>query len=288
MLSWRIPTAGDPNVLRLGLAQVALASIVAALIIFAALPRDWLAPALLGLIPLAVFMAYRRWRAFHQSLVGPANVRLDDHGLFWLDASGVEQSFPRSAVTKFHISRDPDTLRPVPALTLHLHGGFESQPIELYPPATSAAVRRLLTEDWHIAEQPSTGADSLSYDTALAIYSECHDDYQEWHFEGPRAELLHLFDTIQSVSREFAPPPAGAKPLNRIIRCTRREPHSLKIAVSTSPHLDEDIIALPPELLSDLSTRGSAAINDNPAATDTKIDLHVSPSSTWTFHFHAV
>jgi hypothetical protein len=288
MLSWRIPTSGDPSLLRLGLAQVALASIVAALIIFAALPREWLAPALLGLIPLAVFMAYRRWRAFHQSLVGPANVRLDDGGLFWIDSGGSEQSFRREAVTGFHIGRHADTLRPVPALTLSLQGGFESQPIELYPPATSAAVRHVLTEDWHVAEQTSTDADSLTYDIALAIYSECHDDYQEWHFEGPHAELLRLFDTIESTSQELAPPPPGAKPLSRIIRCTRREPHSLRIAVSNSPHLDQDIISLIPELLSELSTRGTAAINGDVAATDAKIDLRISASSTWTFHFHVV
>jgi hypothetical protein len=289
MLSWRVPTTGDPTLLRLALAQVALASIVAALIIFVAVPQDWVAPALAGLIPLAVFMAYRRWRTYHQSLVGPDNVRLDDEGLFWIDAAGGEQSFRRAAVTGFHIGRDADTLRPVPALTLQLHGGFESQPIELYPPATSAAVRRLLMEDWHLAEQPSANkADSFDYDTAIAIYSECHDDYQEWHFEGSHAEIQRLFDTIQAAAHELAPPPPGAKPLSRTIRCTRREPHRLKIAVSGSPHLDQDMISLPPSVLTDFSTRGSAAINDSAAAGDAKIDLQTSPSSTWTFHFHVV
>jgi hypothetical protein len=288
MLSWRVPTTGDPSLLRLGLAQVALASIAAALIIFVAVPHDWLAPALAGLIPLAVFMAYRRWRTYHQSFVGPDNVRLDDQGLFWIDSAGTEHSFRRAAVTGFHIGRDVDTLRPVPALKLQLQGGFESQPIELYPPATSDAVRRLLTDDWHIDEKPSSDADSRSYDIALAIYSECHDDYQEWHLEGPRSELLRLFETVQSASQDLAPPPPGAKPLSRTIRCTRREPHSLKIAVSNSLHLDQDIIAVPSELLSELSTRGAAAIDDKPEGSVAKFDLRISPSSTWTFHLHVV
>ena len=48
-----MPTAGDPHALRLGLAQIGLASIVAALLLFVAMPREWLGLALLGLIPLA-------------------------------------------------------------------------------------------------------------------------------------------------------------------------------------------------------------------------------------------
>lgn len=286
MLSWRVPTTGDPRLLRLAFAQVALASIVAALILLVAVPRDWLLAALLGLIPLAVFMAYRRWRAYHETFNGPDNVRLGHDGLFWIDDSGTEQSFPRSAVTGFHISRDADTLRPVPSLTLHLHGGFESQPLELHPPATSAAVRQLLTEEWHLTEQPSNDTHSLDYDTAIAIYSECHDDYQEWHFEGPRAELLRLLETIQSASHDLPLPPPGAKPLSHTIMCTRRDPNRLRIAVSRSLHLDHDIIALPPELLAELATRATAAIGDNITASDGKIDIRINSSSTWTFHFH--
>jgi len=275
----------------LGLAQVALASIVAALILFVAVPREWLVPSLLGLIPLAVFMAFRRWRAYQQSFSGPDNVRLNDEGLFWIDAAGAEQSFRRACVTSFRIRREVDTLRPVPSLTLGLQGGFESQPIELHPPATSDAVRRVLTEIWHVAEQPARNADSLAYnaaiyDAAIAIYSECHDDYQEWHFEGPRDELLRLFDAIQSASGDLALPPPGAKPLSRTIRCTRREPHRLQIAVARSAYLAHDTIALPPEVLSEFARRAATALGNTPSSSDTKIHFKVSPSSTWTFHFH--
>ena len=287
MLSWRVPTTGDPNLLRLALAQVALASIVAALILLVAVPRDWLVAGMLGLIPLAILMAFHRWRTYHQSMVGPDNMRLDENGLFWIDGAGTEQSFRRDEVVGFHVGRDPDTLRPVPALTLHLRGGFESQPIELYPPATSDAVRRLLADDWQIKEQqPSSSSSSLEYDTALAIYCECHDDFQEWHIEGSRTELNRLFDTIDSASQDLPLPPPGAKSLSRTIRCTRREPSRLHVAVSGVPHLDHNTIALPPAPLRELAKRGRDAIASSGDASDLKFDVSQSKSSIWTIHLH--
>ena len=57
LLSWRVPTVGDPRMLRVALAQVGLASVVAALVLLMAVPREWLAPGLLGLIPLAIAFA---------------------------------------------------------------------------------------------------------------------------------------------------------------------------------------------------------------------------------------
>src|SRR5438132_1251683 len=124
-LSWRVPTSGDPRLLRLALAQVGLASIVAALVLLVAAPRTWLVPALVGLIPLAVFMAYRRWNAYQRSLAGSDNVWIDAAGVHWLDAGGNQRTFSRTEVVRFSIGRDEDTLRPVPALTLDLAGGFQ-------------------------------------------------------------------------------------------------------------------------------------------------------------------
>src|SRR5262245_7752945 len=125
-LSWRIPTSGDPRLLRLALAQVGLASIVAALMLVFGAPREWVAPGIVGLIPLAVFMAYRRWHAYRRSLEGSDNVRIDEAGVHWIDAAGNERSFHRSEVVGFHIASHAETLRPVPALTLKLTGGLES------------------------------------------------------------------------------------------------------------------------------------------------------------------
>src|SRR5262249_62355365 len=105
-LSWRVPTSGDPRLLRLGLAQVALAAIVAALVLLVAAPREWLGPSLLGLIPLAIFMAYRRWVSYQRSMQGSDNVWIDAGGLHWLDPAGVEQTFQREAIRGFHIGRE--------------------------------------------------------------------------------------------------------------------------------------------------------------------------------------
>jgi hypothetical protein len=123
-LSWRIPSGGDPRLLRFGLAQIGLATVVAALILFAAAPRAWLGWALAGLVPVALFMAYRKWLAYQQSLAGPDNVWIDAAGVHWLDASGQERTLPRGSVLAFRIGREEDTLRQVPALTLYLEGGF--------------------------------------------------------------------------------------------------------------------------------------------------------------------
>ena len=118
---------------------------------FVALPREWLGLALLGLIPLAVFMAYRRWLSYQRSMVGNDNVRIDEAGIHWIDAVGNDRLFRREDIHGFRIGRDADTLRPVPSLTLHLAGGFVSQPIELHLPATPAAVRDLLFVEWKVA-----------------------------------------------------------------------------------------------------------------------------------------
>src|SRR5689334_18122051 len=115
-LSWRVPASGDPRLLRLALAQVGLATIVAALVLLVAAPRQWLVPGLVGLIPLAVFMAFRRWSIYQRSMAGNDNVWIDAAGVHWLDEGGNQRSFARSDVVGFAIGRDEDTLRPVPAL----------------------------------------------------------------------------------------------------------------------------------------------------------------------------
>src|SRR6478752_6698379 len=242
MLSWRVPTSGDPRLLRLALAQVGLASIVAALILMVAVPRDWLGLALFGLIPLAIFMAYLRWRAYQRSMDGADNVRLDNKGLYWLDAVENERGFGREEVVGFQIGRDADTLRPVPALTLHLKGGFESQPIELHPPATSDAVRRVLSEDWHVAECERTPTDNTSYDAAVAVYGECHEEFQEWHWEGTPEELRRFFAMFANAADELPLPPPGAKPLSRIILLTRRDPTRLRLSRDRLAHLESHSI----------------------------------------------
>jgi hypothetical protein len=287
-ISWRVPTAGDPRLLRLGLAQVGLASIVAGLVLAATLPSEWMGPALAGLIPLTVFMAYRRWSRYQQSMMGADNVRIDESGLHWHDAAGQSQTFHRDGVTGFTIGRDSDTLRPVPALTLHLSGGFESQPIELHPPATADAVRTLLSESWRLAEHDSdAGRESSGYDFAVQVYSECHDDYQEWHWEGTREELRRFFGFLTAAADELPLPPPGTKPAQRIILANRREPTRLAIAHAPQPHFDHDTIAAPASVLREIAASGTAALEGADETCELKFDLSLGPRNVWTFHLHA-
>jgi hypothetical protein len=284
-LAWRIPTTGDPRLLKLALAQVGLATIVAALILLVAAPRDWLVPALVGLVPLAVFVSYRRWHRFQRSLVGPANVWLDENGLHWLDAAGQEQRFERSTVTGFRIGIDEDTLRSVPALTLHLAGEFESQPLELYPPATPAAVRDLLSHGWGISERQADLNDR-GYDCAVDIYSECHEEDHAWHLEGTPPALAEFAAVIAAAAAELPPPPIGAKPAERTVLCRRREPSRLRLAIAPAPHLAHDRLAAPADVLRELADSIAASVRTASSPADFPLELRLPQRQVWTFHVH--
>ena len=94
-----------------------------------------------------------RWR---KTRPDADNVWLDDEGLHWRDGSATGR-LPRRQVEAFRIGLDPDTVRAIPALTLILVGGFESQPVELYAPAAPATVRNFLANRWQLAEiEPHT------------------------------------------------------------------------------------------------------------------------------------
>jgi len=284
-LSWRIPTTGDPRLLKLALAQVGLATIVAALVLLVAAPREWLAAALAGLIPLAVFVAYRRWQRFQRSLFGPANVWINADGVHWLDAAGNEQLFARDSVTGFRVAIEEDTLRAVPALTLYLAGGFESQPLELFPPATRQAVRELLVQSWGIAEREPPSADR-DYDRAVDIYSECHDELREWHWEGTRAALAEFCELVRAAASELPAPPPGAKPAQRVTLCRRREPTRLRMAHAPVAHFEHDMLAAPATMLHELAAQAAKTLADAGAPADAKFDLHLGRHDAWTFHLH--
>jgi hypothetical protein len=287
-LRWRIPTSGDPRLLKLGLAQVGLATIVAALVLLVAAPRAWLGPSLAGLVPLALIMAYFRWQKHQRSLAGPDNVRIDDKGLHWLDAAGQERTLARADTLSFHMGRDEDTIRPVPALTLDLAGGFESQPIEIHAPASLEAVRQFLKSHWQLPEKSSAPSSSSTYDRALDIYSECHDEYQEWHWEGTRQALLDFFAQFESAAKQLPLAPPGAKPAQIVIAAQRRQPTRLRIQHLPAPHLEHDTIGGPPDLLAEISRLAAKSLQDASADADFdhKFNLQLGPKDTWTFHLH--
>jgi len=287
-LLWRVPTHGDPRLLRLALAQVGLGTIVAALVLLVAAPRDWLAPALVGLIPLAAIMAFRRWRAYQRALVGQDNVCIDATGVHWLERDGQERAFSRSDVLGFAIGRDEDTLRPVQSLTLDLAGGFESQPIELHPPATAEAVREVLREKWNVVERESGSRKSAAdYDVAFYVYIECHEDFQEWHWEGTRDELSRFFDAVAVAAEDLPEAPVGAMAAKRIILASRREPTRLRIARAPSVRLTSDEIAAPADVLKRIAALGTDALGDS-NATEAKFEVLISERNRWTFHLHLV
>jgi hypothetical protein len=285
-LSWRVPTTGDPRLLRLALAQVGLATMVAALVLAVAAPRQWLGPSLLGLIPLAVFMAYRRWHAYRQSLEGSDNMRIDEMGFHWLNAGGQAQSFPRQAITGFHIGRDSDTLRPVPALTLHLTGGFESQPIELHPPATPERIRDVLAGLWNIAERDASKAPAGDYDVAAFIYSECHEEFQQWHWEGTKEELSQFFALFAAAADELPLPPPGAKPVERIVLASRRQPTRLRLSHAAAAHFDADTLAAPAAVLHAIAAQAATALAGAAETSDVKFDVPLALNDVWTFYLH--
>ena len=288
MLSWRIPTGGDPRLLRLGLAQVGLSTIVAALILVLAVPRAWLGWAVAGLIPLAILVAYRKWLGYQRSLAGPDNVWIDNAGLRWLDALSQEHSFARDNILGFHIARDQDTLRQVPALTLHLAGGLESQPLELHAPATPELARQWLAGSWGLPEQTRAADNDRDYDVAIDVYSECHDDYQEWHWEGTREQLTELFAYLQQATNELPLPQPGTKPAQRVVLARRRQPVRLRIAHSPQPLLEYDLLAAPAAVLGRIASTALANLQTAEPKNERKFDVPLAAKNVWTFHLHVI
>lgn len=286
-LRWRIPPEGDPGALRLALAQIALATIVAALILLVAAPREIVGIGLLALLPVAVFMAYGQWYRYRQKLAGPDNTWIDAAGVHWLNPRGKTHSLPRSEVVAFRIGPDDDTLRPVPALTLLLSESRESQPLELHAPATPNVVRRLLVEQWRIAERPRSNRRDADYDLAIDVYSECHEEFQEWHLEGTAAALDELLKIVAEAAQLPLSPP-GVKPLRRIVLARRRESARLAIEHDRQPRIGHDTIAGPAEMLAELAQLGRSGLANAQSLSnaDRKFDLVLGRGNVWTFHLH--
>jgi hypothetical protein len=285
-LSWHVPHQADPALLRVRLAQVGLASLVAALILLVAARPPWREIGLVGLVPLALLMACRHWHRHQQQWAGPPNLRLDARGLHWLDASGTPHLIPRHQVQAFRIGRDAQTLRSVPALTLHLTGGFESQPIELYPPATPEAVRDLLVRAWGLVEHPDEEPSGRPYDLAVDVYSECHPEQAQWHFEGTAGALAALFAEFDAVARELPLPPPGARPLTRVILARRRCPTRLVLGHAPLADLSDEQIFAPGDVLRCIAQQAQELLDDAESPCDRQCDIRVAPHEVWTFHLH--
>jgi hypothetical protein len=148
-------------------------------------------------------------------------------------------------------------------------------------------VRQLLTGEWRIGEQPGAFAsETRGYDLAVDVYSECHDDYQEWHWEGTREQLAELFDFLRTAAAELPLPPVGAKPAQRVVLARRREPLRLRIAHAPVAQFDFDLIAAPAEVLRQIAARGAERLAGAATPSDHKFDMRLSAQDNWTFHLH--
>lgn len=288
-LRWRIPPEGDPRLLRLAIAQTGLAMVVCALVLLVLTPQAVLGQTLAILAAMSIVVVLWQWRRYRRSLEGPANTWLDEAGVHWLDSAAREQKLPRADVTGFRVAVEDDTLRPVPALTLYLTGGQESQPLELHEPATPEEVRRLLKDDWQIEERATCGpAGDAGYDLAIDVYSECHEEFQEWHVEGTATALAEFFDAVAETA-ELPLSPLGVKAARRVILARRRQPSRVAIEHDRHTRLGRDTIAGTSEVLAELAMHGRTALTqDLPASGegDAKRDLILGRGNVWTFHVH--
>jgi hypothetical protein len=295
LLRWRIPPEGDPRILRLKLAQTGLATIVCLLVLLVAAPREALGLGLVGLLPVSVGVAFWQWRRYQQSLAGPDNTWLDRAGLHWLDATGREQLLARGEIIGYRVAIEEDTLRSVPALTFYLSGGRESQPLELHEPATPATIGRWLADKWQLDERPPGGFahgqlhSPAAYDQAIDVYSECHDEFQEWHLEGTAAALVEFFDAVAEVAA-LPLSPVGVKPVRRIILARRRESSRVAIEHDRFTRIGRDVICGTSDVLLELAAHGRTTLTaDLPLGTDKadlKRDLVLGKGNVWTFHLH--
>jgi hypothetical protein len=258
-LRWRIPPASDEHALQVGCAMVIITGVIGTLVVLVAAPvevRDF-ALAAIGLFSL--LLAWRQWRRHQRVQAGSDNVWLDSAGVHWLDAHSQEQTLARDTIEAYSIAVDPHTLRQVPALSLQLAGGHTSQPMELHEPASPEAVREFLAEHWQLPEREPAAAGAADYDRAIAVYSECHDEFAEWHWEGNAAalgELLALFSEVADLP--LAPP--GARPLGRVVLASRREPERIEIAHARHLRIEPDAIVAPAGVLGEFARCGAAAL----------------------------
>ncbi len=152
-LSWRIPGDETAVTIRRRFFRIVLILFTAYVVVLWLFGADWRLPSLAMMV---FFVAFMIWfiRSRRGKQLEEDNVHLTQDGLVWIDAGGQRGELPRARVQGFRIGLDPQTMRAIPALTLVLASGFESQPIELHGPATPVRVRQFLTAQLGLEEQP--------------------------------------------------------------------------------------------------------------------------------------
>jgi hypothetical protein len=168
-----------------------------------------------------------------------------------------------------------------------LRSQFESQPFELHEPASPAAVRACLARQWQIGEeQPLAGQEGkLPYDRAIDLYSECHSENYQWHFDGERAAIEDLCDLLEQVPTRFPLPPTGAKPRGSVLLARRGHPSYIRLEHAPQRRIDLDLISGPADFLTQLAADIREQIP--PTGADSQFDVPLAGREKWTLHLHA-
>ncbi|MEQ8791371.1 MAG: hypothetical protein RIC55_34230 [Pirellulaceae bacterium] len=151
-LAWRVPSHVSSLRLSARSLRVLLSGVLAlALGIALSTGSSWWPALAVGTVSISALSIYWYSRSRRAAASQEDNVWLDQHGLHWSDGVA-EGALPRQQIEGFRLGLDPDTVRAIPALTLILVGGFESQPVELHAPATPTDVRAFLMDQWRLEE----------------------------------------------------------------------------------------------------------------------------------------
>lgn len=198
-LLWRIPTSDRLSLrtrrrMHLLIVTLILSSVLILGLFLAARVRGEAGNpgGLLALLPLIGLMLFYVLRGVRRSHDDRPNIRLDREGLHWTNSDGSENTIARRQMESFRIGLDPDTVRTIPALTLILVGGFESQPIELHEPAVPQATRQFLLDELRLAEQESGEFARRFHSTLTAVLDR--------NWGAPEMRLLRytMLDPIES------------------------------------------------------------------------------------------
>jgi hypothetical protein len=288
-LSWRIPVEADPQVVRVRMLRVALAALVCGGVLLLLAPPEMRTPGLLTIMLLATGLWIYHWRSSLPPRDAEDNARLDDAGFHWIDGGGGRHQFDRREIAGFHIAVEADTLRDVPALTLHLAGGFESQPIELHAPATAPRVREFLIERLGISERTSGSQPHEDHDAGVVdapinnLDVESCEQQRTWHFTGPKSSLLALCDHIEQASRTLKLAPAGAKP--QVRRIGTEEAH-LTVQLGRNAWTDGQTLCGPAEHLLDIAAHIRKQLSTAGENADVEVPTSPDAKQAWTLHFH--
>lgn len=170
-LSWHVPVEEHAQ-LRAKALQLVFAGLICLGVILLFGSRSFRLAALVGTIPLGLFVVWRMKAGARRRVDATDNVRLDNEGLHWRDDRGGERRISRDQIEAFRIGIDPDTIRALPALTLILAGGFESQPVELHAPVGPSHVRQFLVDQMKIDESQQDQRLAARLHEALAVACE--------------------------------------------------------------------------------------------------------------------